>query len=69
MAFCYVVFNKKTNKQLRTFHYLPTIKGDYLRAENLAIDFAKREHVNGYPATVEQCHLLDFGAIVFDSDD
>ena len=56
------------NKQTRVFHYDVLITGDYLRAKELALDFAKSNHNAGYPSTVENFHMCDVGRAVFNSE-
>jgi hypothetical protein len=56
---CYSVFDQKTNKQIRVFHYEITNPVDRQRAKRLAFDMAHGMHKGGYPCTVEQFHILD----------
>ena len=59
---CYSVF--LNNKQIRVFHYSILERGDWKRAENLALDFADKNTQAGYPCTVEQFYMCDVGVTV-----
>ena len=54
---CYSVYDQKTNKQIRVFHYDILVSNDWKRAERLAFDMAHGMHNGGYPCTVEQFHM------------
>jgi len=63
---CYAVFDAKTNKQIRVFHYSLGLD-DVSRARKLAFEFANKNHANGYPCTVELFHMCDVGKQVLDT--
>jgi hypothetical protein len=62
---CYAVFSK--NKQLRVFAYSILNLTDWVRASDLAFEFAKRMHAAGYPCTVERFHMCDVGTTVLNT--
>jgi len=66
--FCYAVFTKHDNKQIRVFSYSPLRDGDYKRAEKLARDLARNNHANGYPCTVERFAACSVGILDYDTD-
>lgn len=66
---CFVVYLKATNKQIRVFHFDLFDNNDMKRADNLAVDFAMKQHANGYPCTIEQFTFSsDIGYHVFDTE-
>lgn len=64
---CYAVFHE--SRQLRVFHYDVLSLCDWTRASDLAFEFAKRQHVAGYPCTVERFHMCDVGVTVFNTSE
>ena len=64
----YAVFEKSTDKQIRVYPYDVLVPGDYLRAERLAFELARKNHKNGYPCIVERFHLVDVGVLILDTE-
>ena len=67
---CYSVFDQKTNKQIRVFHYDILVSDDWKRAKRLAFDMAQGMHKGGYPCTVEQFHMSSIvGKQIFNTNE
>jgi hypothetical protein len=66
---CYSVYDQKTNKQIRVFHYDILVSDDWKRAKRLAFDMAQGMHKGGYPCTVEQFHMCDVGKQIFNTNE
>lgn len=66
--FCYAVYTKHPNKQIRVFSYSTNTPNDWQRAEKLAIDFAEKQAENNYPCTVEFFGACSVGKLVYDTD-
>ena len=65
---CYVIWDKRTNYTLKVYPYFTTIKDDWKRAEQLALNFAHKNHAAGYPTIVEVFHMCSVGKQVLDTE-
>ena len=64
---CFVVFEAKSNKQLRVFPYSIAQK-DRQQMKDKAINFANDLHNNGYPCIVEDIEIAGVGSLVYSSE-
>ena len=64
---CFVVFEVKSNKQIRVFPYSIAQK-DRQRMKDKAIASAKDLHNAGYPCIVEDIGISGVGWLVYSSD-
>ena len=63
---CFVVFEAKSNKQLRVFPY-SIVQKDRQQMKDKAIDFANDLHNKGYPCIVEDIGIAGVGSLVYSS--
>lgn len=66
--FCFVAFEKSSNKQLRVYPYNALMLGDWQRAQGLARTFAQNLHSAGYPCLIERFDACPVGVLDFDSE-
>ena len=65
---CFVVFEVKSNKQIRVFPYSIAQKDDRQRMKEKAIASAKDLHNAGYPCIVEDIGISGVGSLVYSSE-
>ena len=64
---CFVVFEAKSNKQLRVFPYSIAQK-DRQRMKDKAINFANDLYNKGYPCIVEDIGIAGVGSLVYSNE-
>lgn len=66
--FCFVVYSKEGNKQLRVFPYEPLTRGDWERAQRKARAFADSQAASGAACIVERFAACDVGVLDYTTD-